>query len=406
MPEQPASRRAIEPEEARRYCTAAQTLATSTKMRSLEWFAHGALDAEPTTIYDLNGEPLFHDYGLADPFGNTGAIRAAAHTALGAPVVSMHGGALGWDPRRALRLATEQLHASSPHARVTDSRLVCYAYAKIGIELTYEDDGGAGTELFDASSGSVVSTSDDEEHQFTRYSLLGHVERDQEERLSRFATIAAGLGELPDPEPPTSGRRFRVVGGPLPMPAPTPIPIPIPIPIAVTRSGTVLQSPYCPSSPPGNSHYAQITDYFCVDASAQMLMEHYGWNYTQNTIATAMGTSAAQGGTTGAGLTSGFASLTHNQFDLTFDSGATRAQQFTDAVTELSANRPLFTQVPHHYRVCMGYSEQIRLGLLFDQLLYIYDPWPWNADLCSPGAPYWESWSSSPVMWFGIVHHA
>jgi hypothetical protein len=39
-------------------------------------------------------------------------------------------------------------------------------------------------------------------------------------------------------------------------------------------------------------------------------------------------------------------------------------------------------------------------------MLYIYDPWPWNADLCQPGAPYWETWASSPVMWFGIVHHA
>ena len=46
----------------------------------------------------------------------------------------------------------------------------------------------------------------------------------------------------------------------------------------------------------------------------------------------------------------------------------------------------------------------IALGLA--QSLYIFDPWPWNPDLCQPGAAYWESWATSPVMWFGIVHHA
>lgn len=69
--------------------------------------------------------------------------------------------------------------------------------------------------------------------------------------------------------------------------------------------GEVLLSPYCPRSPIGLTHHTQITDYFSLPASAQMLIEHYGWNYTQNTIATALGTAAALGGTTGAGLTSG-----------------------------------------------------------------------------------------------------
>jgi hypothetical protein len=54
----------------------------------------------------------------------------------------------------------------------------------------------------------------------------------------------------------------------------------------------------------------------------------------------------------------------------------------------------------------MGYSELLMIpGGPFDQQLYIYDPWPWNPDLCQPGAAYWESWATSPVMWFGIVQH-
>jgi Peptidase_C39 like family len=286
------------------------------------------------------------------------------------------------------------LHAQAPGARVTGSRLVCYAYPKIAIELSYVVDDTAAIELFDASSGSTVGTSDDAHDQFTRYSLLAHVAEQREERLrgfqrtaDRMQRIASAVESPPAMAPPAAPPALR-------------------LPIITISAGMVRQSPYCPGSSPGNSRYAQITDYFCVDASAQMLMEHYGWNYTQNQIAVAMSTTAAAGGTSQNGLETGFASLTHNQFDLTFDWGGSRAQQFDDAVSEVNANRPLFTQVPHHYRVCMGYGQIALDRTPLDQWLYIYDPWPWNPDLCQAGPPYWESWSSSPVMWFGIVHHA
>ncbi len=223
-------------------------------------------------------------------------------------------------------------------------------------------------------------------------------------RLNRFADIELHVDKLKQDQPHLFNTAVLKAA------AETGISSRVAVQLLGTRQGGVLLSPYCPNSPPGLTHYAQILDYFCVDASAQMLLEHYGYNYTQNQIAVAMGTTAAQGGTSGAGLTSGFASLTNNTLKLSFDDQASRGQQFQDAMTEIDANRPLFTQVPHHYRVCMGYYENT-IDLLFltlgiNQMIYIYDPWPWNPDLCKPGAPYWETWSSSPVMWFGIVHHA
>jgi hypothetical protein len=337
----------------------------------------------PVTIFDLNGEELFHDYPLVDEAGAVvGTVRASANRALGAPLISVSHAAPGWNGGSALRMATESLHAISPQAAVASSRLVCYAYPKIGIELTYTVGRKSATELFDASSGGVVATVAKDSHQFTRYSLLGTLKTGAAARVKASRTVEAQITKLP----PT-----------------------IPVrPIIYTQQALVNLSPYCPGSGIGLTHYAQITNYFCVDASAQMLLEHYGWNYTQNQIAVAMGTTAAQGGTSGTGLTTGFKSLTDNTLLLTFDDAASRAQQFTDAVKEVNANRPLFTQVPHHYRVCVGYSEVFGgvLGLVTNQMLYIYDPWPWNADLCQPGAPYWETWASSPVMWFGIVHHA
>jgi Peptidase_C39 like family len=338
--------------------------------------------AAPVIIFDLNGEELFHDYPLVDEAGAVvGTVRAAANRVLGAPLISVSHAAPGWNPGSAQRMALESLHSISPQAAVTSSRLVCYAYPKIGVELTYTVGRKSATQIFDASSGGVVGTDTKDSNQFTRYSLLGTLKAGAAARVKASRAAEAQIAKLP-------------------------IDVPIRA-FSFTQQALVNLSPYCPGSGIGLTHYAQITNYFCVDASAQMLLEHYGWNYTQNQIAVAMSTTAA-GGTSGTGLTTGFKSLTDNTLLLTFDDAASRAQQFADAVTEVKANRPLFTQVPHHYRVCVGYSEVISgiLGLVTNKMLYIYDPWPWNADLCVPGAPYWETWASSPVMWFGIVHHA
>jgi Peptidase_C39 like family len=363
-------------------------------LRGIERLANATLAEEPLILFDLNGQTLFHDYALAGETGIAGTIRTAANRRLGAPLISISLGDPGWNPSRAKRLAVESLHSTEPTAIVEDSQLVVYAHPKIGIRLDYRVRGKREirSQVFDAASGGAVEKSRETHNQFTQYSLLDSLRgAELKARRKRFAEAERQVRNLRGSLPRLFAHHRRH-------------------PLGRLFKGEVFLSPYCPHSPIGLTHYSQITNYFCVDASAQMLMEHYGWNYTQNQIAIAMGTSVANGGTTQAGLTTGFASLTHNSLPLTFDNGATRAQQWQDAVTEVSANRPLFTQVPHHYRVCVGFFESllalpwVTLGL--DQMLYIYDPWPWNPDLCQGGAIYWESWATSPVMWFGIVHHA
>ena len=373
-------------------------------VRGMARLAETTFSDQPIVLYDVNGEPLFHDYALVSGGDTVGTIRTAANRKLGSPVISIHHTPPGWSPAGALRMARESLHATESNAVIEAWQLVVYAYPKIGIRLSYKISGkdAAQTQIFDASSGNPVSNSTDPNHQFSQYSFLDSLETGEvRARRERYEDAEKKIQELKERRPAL----FEVVLSKAQLATALPQ-----LNFLGTQSGTVLLSPYCPNSPIGLTHYAQILDYFCVDASAQMLMEHYGWNYTQNQIAVAMGTSVANGGTTGTGLTTGFASLTDNSLPLTFDGGASRAQQFQDAITEVSANRPLFTQVPHHYRVCVGFFENtieilwFTLGL--NQMLYIYDPWPWNPDLCQGGAIYWESWATSPVMWFGIVHHA
>jgi len=374
--------------------------------RGLDHLADATLVSQPLTLFDVNGQPLFHDYALSREGSVVGTIRTAANRSLGSPVISITHTAPGWTPERALRLATESLHAKEAKSIIQDWQLVVYAYPKVGIRLHFKLPGKkqAQSQIFDVASGDAVASSREPDHQFTQYSLLDSLKPSEiAARRKLFAKAEAHIQQLKAAEP-----ALFVPSQPTTQAVLAKVSVSV-IQLGI-RQGLVLLSPYCPNSPIGLTHYSQITNYFCVPASAQMLMEHYGWNYTQNQIATAMGTSAAQGGTNGTGLTSGFASLTHNSLPLSFDNGGTRDQQFQDAINEISANRPLFTQVPHHYRVCVGYSENL-LEVLFlelglSQMLYIYDPWPWNTDLCQGGAIYWESWATSPVMWFGIVRHA
>jgi len=398
------SRDAVDISRSRSIALLTGQLFPSLGVRGLARLAESTFSDQPIVLYDVNGEPLFHDYALVSGDATVGTIRTAANRKLGSPVISIHNTPPGWSPSGALRLARESLHSTESTAVIEAWQMVVYAYPKIGIRLNYKIAGenATQTQIFDASSGNPVSNSTDPEHQFSHYSFLDSLKaEDVRARRERYEDAEKRIAELKASQPALfeGALSDAQLANVLPQ-----------LNYLGTQSGTVLLSPYCPNSPIGLTHYAQILDYFCVDASAQMLMEHYGWNYTQNQIAVAMGTSAANGGTTGAGLTTGFASLTDNSLPLTFDNGATRAQQFQDAITEVSANRPLFTQVPHHYRVCVGYFENtieilwFMLGL--NQMLYIYDPWPWNPDLCQGGAIYWESWATSPVMWFGIVHHA
>jgi hypothetical protein len=369
-------------------------------LHGLEKLAGASVSATPLPIHDTNGELLFHDHYLVRDGDVVGTIRAAANRKLGVQIVAIYHSVPRWNATAGLRMARESFASLHPEARITKMRLVCYAYPKIGVELRFTQKKKEGVEIFDASSGGRVADSGGEDHQFTRYSLLERLGRSHHRaNIARYEGAQARLAELQSSSAVDSGSGLSAANAQIYLP---------PWPLFGVTVGLVLQSPWCPNSPMGNSHYAQITDYFCVDASAQMLLEHYGFNYTQNQIAVAMGTTPPSG-TTGAGLTSGFQTLTNNDLVLSFDNGQSRAQQFQDAVNEVDANRPLFTQVPHHYRVCMGYSTNtgllaVILGL--DQALYIFDPWPWNPNLCEPGSPYWESWSTSPVMWFGIVHHA
>src|SRR5262249_40497319 len=143
----------VEPEVTRSVATVAHRAFTATSLRGVGGLAGAEVAPAPIVIDDLKGPELFHDYALHGAGGPTvGSVRTGANRTLGAPLVSIAHGAPGWNRAKALRLATEALHRQQPKAVVTGSRLVSYAYPKVGIELTFHvATGKPQTELFDAS---------------------------------------------------------------------------------------------------------------------------------------------------------------------------------------------------------------------------------------------------------------
>jgi hypothetical protein len=147
--------------------------------------------------------------------------------------------------------------------------------------------------------------------------------------------------------------------------------------------------------------YAQQTDVFCAVATGQMILDFYKYHFTQDEIATAMNTGA--GGTTNPDQVTGYETLSGNCLDATFDGSA----DWAEARAEIDANRPLKSGIPGHARACAGWKRQniSLIGQPLRRWLRIYDPWPWNADICAGGQIVWEDWDAVDHTNFIYVRH-
>jgi len=374
----------VQVSDARTHALAFARIASQTDER-LQSFADIAPD--PLEIFDIDGDLLFYDFRLMGTTGVVGYVRAAADERVGAPVVSVEVGPRSWDAAASSSAATARVESAGEE--VIRTRVVCYSYPKIGV-LVYSrtPDGHDRTRIYDVASGVEVPTSPPRgpsDHVSAR-SLLR--DRSTSVHTDAFAEGRQALLRVSQPSPPSS-------------------------PLMRTTTQQVWLDVPCQTTI-GVPVYAQITPYNCVPASAQMVLDHYGWNFPQSSIATAMGTTAAAGGTSyNPGFTGGIATLTKSTLTPGEpDIGAAESAQWSLATGELDANRPVFTQMPGHYRVCVGYSVtellvDVRPGLPppVVQTLHIHDPEPFNSNVCQGGSDYWENWAGTAIQWFVTLQH-
>ena len=361
-------------------------------------WAEAEADSDPLPIYDLNGKLLFNEFTMRDGERVAGVVRTSASRVLGAPVIAIQEGPRKWDPQKALAEARARAAKRVEGADILSMEFVCYSYPKIGVRI---DVVGAASLIYDAATFEPVDRfGSDELEGFTAYSFYDEIAtRDAPEKERRFdlavrelEMVRKTVPEVLSPRVAASAiARFKEA-----------LTAAYHFEFLPLTSSKVLK--YAPRCSPHDCFalYAQQTDVYCAVATGQMILDFYRYHFTQDQIAAAMGTGA--GGTTNPGQVNGYQSLSNNGLVATYDTSA----DWAEAKAEIDANRPVKSGIPGHARACAGWMRQniFLVGQSPRRWLKIYDPWPWNADICQGGAVVWEDWESVTHTNFIYVRHA
>ena len=364
---------AVGSDAARRHAAARLLLEGVTQTPGLgNWV--GASLGEPTLIYDPNGEPLFHDFPVVSSRRQRlGLVRASANRVLGVGALALYVGAPPWDlvraTQRVMRIAVRS------RRQVHDSRPVCYAYPKLGIDVRWRGPNGEeGRTIYDAADLSVVP-------ERTESGLRGPgvwsiYEAMSEEAVRPAVERFAWDAQLADHLEERTGEKLMVAKLD---------------PSLLAALVKVKVIPWWVKSHLALTLHGQETSVWCTVATGQMILEYLGYNFTQTQIAQAMGTGS--GGTTWGGEETGLESLTSNQYDASSDFAPT----FDKARVDLDAQHPFDYSYPYHSMACAGYKYQniYLVGTQPVRSLELYDPWPPNV-----GTIRWETWGAAYVEGF------
>jgi len=361
------------------------------------------LDPDPMVIHDLNGQVLFNEFAVMDGGRPVGSVKASASRIIGSPVVTVEFGPRRWDDGAATREAKKRAKKRFPGAQITGTELVCYCYPKIGVRVYMEHaDGGSSSIVVDVADYSVLERfGSDELEGATAYSFYEEVaEPAAEERERRWELAERELEAAKAATPKILARAFTAKEMADMRPKLVPVPLYLFDFVPFYSQQVVRFSPRC-APHECFELYGQQTSYYCAVATGQMILDFYRWYYTQDEIAAAMSTTTS--GTDNPDQVDGYETLSNNCLDATYDSTA----QWSEAKAEIGQNRPLKSGISGHARACAGWKRQnfFLIGQPPKSWLKIYDPWPWNADICQGGKIYWEDWSAINHTNFIYVRH-
>ena len=370
------------------------------QLADFDKWADAEIDPEAITLYDINDEPLFYEFVVMSGKIQLGRLKVSATKRLGASVATVEFGPRPYDADKASREASKKAKTKFPKATIEQTKLVCYSYPKIGVRVNLKEAGRPIRSLiFDVVDGIMVDRfGADELEGMTAWSFLDSLTpRQQEDRIKLWDLRDEEVDAARSMTPKLFDRGFTRKDA------------------EKLKASFVLDSVFVipfysqkvlKFGPRCNTHdcfelYAQQTNVYCAVATGQMILDFYRYHYSQDAIATAMSTGAS--GTTNPNQVSGYQSLSNNCLTATYDSTA----DWVEAKAEIDANRPVKSGVPGHARACAGWKRQniFLIGQPPKRWLRIYDPWPWNADICSGGQIYWEDWDLKTHTNFIYVRH-
>jgi hypothetical protein len=341
----------------------------------------------PTKIFDINGELLFQDYPISSEKENrvVGNVRAGVRKDLGSPITAYELGERYWNFDASVEKLKPIFSKKFPKLKVTDIKLVCYSYPKLGVMFQAIDPSGAvSRQIYDVASLTAVPERNERKavEGFYAWSYLDSLKEVKSLRLRRFEQVKKKLMEIPEVERMAMlkadvFRKYTVESKYFD---------------AIFKLIQTKLLQYCThyNYNEVRSHHCfvlqgQEVDDYCAVATCQMILCYYRYYYTQNQIAPALGYSAGSG--CPSDQSPGYKSLTCNHLNAVFDNTPT----FAEAKAQIDALRPFKSGISGHARACTGYSSNLLTGV---NRLYIYDPWPWNANFKLAGTVTWEDWDS------------
>ncbi len=279
-----------------------------------------------------------------------GYIWVAASKVLGAPPIYLLSLVHRYDPASAQKQAAEITQKTYPGSQIVRSLLVCYTFPRVGIMLTLRDPKGTEiTIILDAGDFTIIRKGDAKTEGAGYASIYEALPAEERKaRLEAYTKYTQSLQEALRKAQLSEESTISEAG------------------YKLVSELALFKLLRCRTIP--LTLHGQETNDYCAVATGQMILQSWGYNYTQAQIAPAM--DYHPGGCTQEGQVAGYESLSSNALDATADGTAV----FSEAMAEIDAGRPLKSGIPHHARACGGYCRWSLFGLFTVEKLYIYDP--------------------------------
>ncbi len=333
-----------------------------------ENWTRATIDPKPLELYDITGQKLFYRFSIYKEKKVIGTIDICANKTLGPSVYDITFGPKPYEMSEAVKKSKEITKNKYPTGKIESTNMVVYSYPRVGAMTVVKDKAGVEHRIFvDVYTLDEVQDKPATETEFGVWSIYDQIlkfgnennlkEWEKSDNITKSIKKAAANKGV-NINATVTEENIKILGDEV---------------VLDSFTGKILDV----------EGIGQERDVFCGPACIQMLCEYYNnptpvptqdtiyrgdglWSWNPDSIYTS-GLSAndiVEWATCRWGKTG---TITTRLFN-------------SDAISEIENERPFFTMIPGHFRLCKGYITQD--GYTY---LRINDPLPVGSTYGTPG---------------------